>query len=165
METEIMIDEQNMKKDIYQFIDEIKDLLSPQMWENILLNCSKNEVLVLWLLYRREEVNMSEIAEYIHVPLNTATGVIARMEKNELVLRFRSPEDKRVVTVKLNEKGKAQVQALVEELTYYGVQILTSFSKEEMDIFYRMMNKVMDVLKKEHKKDVLQKKVRRITIE
>ncbi len=160
-----MIDEQNMKKDIYQFIDEIKDLLSPQMWENILLNCSKNEVLVLWLLYRREEVNMSEIAEYIHVPLNTATGVIARMEKNELVLRFRSPEDKRVVTVKLNEKGKAQVQALVEELTYYGVQILTSFSKEEMDIFYRMMNKVMDVLKKEHKKDVLQKKVRRITIE
>lgn len=160
-----MIDEQNVKKDAYQFIEEVKELLSPKLWENILLSCSKNEVLVLWLLYRKEEANMSEIADYIHVPLNTATGVIGRMEKNELVLRNRSREDKRVVTIRLTEKGMAQVKALVGELTYYGTQVLASFSKEEMDIFYKMMNKVMEVLKQEHKKESAQKKVRKITIE
>lgn len=155
----------DLKQNAYQFIEEIKELLSPEIWENILLNCSKNEVLVLWLLYRREEANMSEIAEYIHVPLNTATGIIARMEKDEFVVRSRSKEDKRIVTIRLDEKGMTQVKALVGEMTYYGTRILSSFNKEEMEIFYKMMNKVMEVLKQEHKKDEKKNTIRKITIE
>ena len=41
----------------------------------------------------KTQVNMTEIAEYIHVPLNTATGIINRMEKNGLIERTRSQED------------------------------------------------------------------------
>lgn len=159
------MEELDLKQNAYQFIEEIKELLSPEIWENILLNCSKNEVLVLWLLYRREEANMSEIAEYIHVPLNTATGIIARMEKDEFVVRSRSKEDKRIVTIRLDEKGMTQVKALVGEMTYYGTRILSSFNKEEMEIFYKMMNKVMEVLKQEHKKDEKKNTIRKITIE
>ena len=71
---------------IIDYIEEVKELLSSDLWENVFLNCSKNEVLIFWLLYRREEVNMTEVADYIHVPLNTATGIINRMEKNGLVI-------------------------------------------------------------------------------
>ena len=69
---------------IIDYIEEIKELLSSDIWENIFLNCSKNEVFIFWLLYRKNEVNMTEAAEYIHVPLNTATGIIGRMERNGL---------------------------------------------------------------------------------
>ena len=155
----------SMQQDVYQFIEEVKDLISSEIWDSLLLNCSKNEIYIFWLLYRRHEVNMTEIAEYIHVPLNTATGIIARMEKSELIIRSRSKEDKRVVTIQLSEKGMLQVQELVNVLTSYAVQIITSFSREEMDIFYKMLDKVMDVLKQEKKKDESQKKVRKITIE
>ena len=82
---------------IVDYIEEVKELLSSDLWDNIFLNCSKNEILIFWLLYQRSEVNMTEIAEYIHTPLNTATGIIDRMEKKELVVRTRSKEDKRVV--------------------------------------------------------------------
>lgn len=163
------LNEQNKKEDISQFIidfiEEIKEVLSSNLWENMFLNCSKNEVLVFWLLYRRHEVNMTEIAEYIHVPLNTATGIINRMEKNGLIVRERSREDKRVVNIGFSEKGMAQFEALIGELTYYGMKIAGFLTKQEMELFYKMTSKVREVLKEEHRKEETPKKIRKITIE
>lgn len=150
---------------IIDYIEEVKELLSSDIWENIFLNCSKNEVLIFWLLYQRSEVNMTEIAEYIHVPLNTATGIINRMEKNELIVRTRSKEDKRVVLVGFSEKGMTQFQNLINEMMYYGMKVMSSFTKEEVDLFYKMTTKVKEVLRQEKKKEVTPKKVRKITIE
>lgn len=65
--------------------------MAPEIWENILLDCSKNEVFVLLDLLRQGEVTMSELAGYLQVPLNTVTGIITRMEKKQLVERRRSP--------------------------------------------------------------------------
>ncbi|MCI7792490.1 MAG: MarR family transcriptional regulator [Lachnospiraceae bacterium] len=158
-------DELRMQEDAFAFIEEIKELLSSDIWSNILLNCSKNEVLIFWLLYRREEANMTEIAEYIHVPLNTATGIVSKMEKNGFIVRDRLKEDKRVVVIHLTEKGKTQVKALVDEITYYAVQTISVFSKEEMDIFLRMSKRVVEVLKKERKHEDSKSKIRKITIE
>ena len=150
---------------ITEYIEEIKELLSSDIWENIFLDCSKNEVMIFWLLYQRSEVNMTEIAEYIHVPLNTATGIITRMEKNELIVRTRSKEDKRVVLIGFSEKGMTQFQKLVNELMYYGMKVMSSFTKEEMDLFYKMTKKVKEILREEKIKEDLPKKVRKITIE
>ena len=161
--------EQGISQETFQiitdYIEEVKELLSSDIWENIFLNCSKNEVLIFWLLYQKSEVNMTEIAEYIHVPLNTATGIINRMEKNELIVRTRSKEDKRVVLIGFNEKGMAQFQNLINQMIYYGMKVMSSFTKEEMDLFYKMTTKVMEVLRQEKKKEATPKKVRRITIE
>ena len=150
---------------IADYIEEAKELLSSDLWENIFLNCTKNEVLIFWLLYQRNEVNMTEIAEYIHVPLNTATGIINRMEKSELIVRTRSKEDKRVVLVGFSEKGMAQFQNLVDELLYYGMKVMSSFTKEEVELFCKMTTKVLEVLRQEKKKEETPKKIRKITIE
>lgn len=150
---------------VTDYVEEIKELLSSDIWDNIFLNCTKNEVLVFWLLYRKNEVNMTEIADYIHVPLNTATGIIQRMEKNGLVIRTRSKEDKRVVNIGFSEKGMTQFEALVSEIIYYVMKVVGTFTKEEMELFYRMMSKVIQVLRQEHKKDGTPKKVRKIMIE
>lgn len=150
---------------IVDYIEEVKELLSSDLWDNIFLNCSKNEILIFWLLYQRSEVNMTEIAEYIHTPLNTATGIIDRMEKKELVARTRSKEDKRVVLVGFSEKGMTQFQNLVNEMMYYGTKVMSSLTREEMQLFYKMSTKVMEVLRQEKKKESIPKKVRKITIE
>ncbi len=146
-------------------MEEIKELLSSDIWDNLFLNCTKNEVLVFWLLYRKNEVNMTEIADYIHVPLNTATGIIQRMERNGLVIRARSEEDKRVVNIGFSEKGMTQFEALVSEIVYYVMKVVGTFTKEEMELFCRMMSKVLQVLRQEHKKEEKPKKVRKIVIE
>lgn len=155
----------NFQKEIYQYIDEVKELLSPDLWENILLDCTKNEILILFLLYRSEEVNMSQVAEYIHVPLNTATGIVARMEKRNLLIRIRSIEDKRIVTIKLCDDGLAQIQSLIREITYYGSQIANSFTTEEMTLFFHMLQKTLQILKQERKREDNKSKVKKIVIE
>ena len=150
---------------IVSYIDEIKEVLAADLWNNIFLNSSKNEVLIFWLLYQKDEVNMSEIADYIHVPLNTATGIVNRMEKNQLISRTRSKEDKRVVLIEFSEKGREQFQNLVSQLIYYGTKIMNAFSKEEMDLFFKMIEKVKTILKEDKKKTSTTKTVRKITIE
>lgn len=143
------ITQEGFEQEIYQFIDKIKDLLSPQILDNILLDCSKNEILVLWLLYRRGTVNMSQIAEYIHVPLNTATGIVARMEKRELVIRERSAEDKRIVFIRSGTKGTEQMQAMIKEFMHYGTLLMANFSQEEIILLLKMIDKLMGIMETE----------------
>lgn len=163
------LNEQGISQETFQtiidYIEEVKELLSSNIWENVFLNCSKNEVLIFWLLYQKNEVNMTEIAEYIHVPLNTATGIINRMEKNELIVRTRSKDDKRVVIIGFSEKGMVQFQNLVNELLHYGMTVMSSFTKEEIELFHKITNKVKEILRQEKKKEEAPKKVRKITIE
>ncbi len=161
--------EQDTAGDILQkftgYIEEIKELVTMEMWENIFMNCSKNEVLVFWLLYRQKEVNMSEIAEYIHVPLNTATGIISRMENNGLVERKRSDADKRIVLITYSEKGWSIFQKLINELMSYTIRIMGALSSDELKLVESLMTKVKQVMKEEKIKKEPVKKVRRITIE
>ena len=159
----------DIQEDIYQkiigYIDEIKELLSSDIWENIFVNLSKNEILIFWLLYLKKQVNMTEIAEYIHVPLNTATGIVSRMEKDGLIERTRSSEDKRVVLIVQAEKGKQQFQKLFVKMLHYGTKIFDTFTDAEIELFFKMMDKVKGVLQEDKKEETEPKKVRKITIE
>ena len=163
------IEDFGISKDTFQnivgYIDEVKELLSYDIWENIFRDLTKNEMLIFWLLYLKKQVNMSEIADYIHVPLNTATGIVSRMEKNGLIERTRSAEDKRVVLIVCAEKGKEQFQKLFLKMIHYGTRIFDSFTEEEIKLFFKMMDKVKTVLKEDKKEEESAKKVRKITIE
>ncbi len=147
------------------YVEEVKELLTMDLWENVFLNCSKNEVLIFWMLFKDKEVNMSEIAEYIHVPLNTATGIVGRMEKKGLVERTRSREDKRIVLITFSEKGRAQFQRLVDQLMNYGVKVLGELTPAELKLIEGLMTKVKTVLKEEKAKEEPARRIRKITIE
>lgn len=158
---------EQLEQSILTYVDQIKVLIAPETWENIVLNCSKNELLIFLLLYQRGEVSMSQIAEYINVPLNTATGVVDRMEKKKVIRRERRQEDKRVVTIVLTELGKQQIQSIIEEFLYYGSKVLAYLTVEEFALLERVMGKVIGVLKEGHKTEeaVPTKKLKKIVIE
>lgn len=163
------MNEEKFQQEIFDYVDRIKDFLSPEMWQNILLDCSKNELFIMWLLYRNHEVNMTQIAEYIHAPLNTATGIINRMEKKELISRERSIEDKRIVSIRLGKRGEEQIKAVLKEFMYYGKKVVSAFGAEEMQLFFRMIDKLEEVMKEEHKKgkhetETGKKKIKKIEI-
>lgn len=153
---------------IFEYIDKIKYLLSPEIWGNELFNCSKNEVFVLLLLYRRSDVNMTQIADYLNVPLNTATGIVARMEKRDFLVRERSSEDKRVVTIKLTDSGRATIRDILNEMIRYGQLMMDSFTTEEIKLVFKLVDKVMDALSSDAglpPAKPAESKIRKITIE
>ncbi|MBC3887564.1 MarR family transcriptional regulator [Acetobacterium paludosum] len=159
----------NFESIIFEYIDKIKFLLSPETWGNDLFNCSKNELFMMLLLYRRSDVNMTQIADYIGVPLNTATGIVARMEKRGLVSRERSVEDKRVVTIHMTDDGLGTIKRIISEMSRYGQLAMDSFTQEEIQLVFKLIDKVMDTLSRDPEKksnhDKTETKVRKITIE
>lgn len=159
------LDSNDLENILFEYADQIKMLISPELWENVLLNCSKNEIFILMLLYRGSEVNMTQIADYINVPLNTATGIVARMEQKQMVSRVRSEEDKRVVTIVLTQIGIQQLQDIIKEFIYYGQKIMVSLTASEIEAVGSVLDKVLALLQEERfKEDTSVKKVRKITI-
>ena len=154
---------------LFQYLDRFKLLFFPEQWDNFILNCSKNEIFVLLLLYRKGEVNMSEIAEYINTPLNTATGIVTWMEKRNIILRTRSMTDKRVVTVTMTDDGAELMSHLLKEIIHYGESVMEELTASETKLLFEIIDKVIGVLNREKEKELLEikgpSKTRKITIE
>ena len=154
---------------IFDYIDEFKVLFFPEQWSDIFLDYSKNEILALLFLYRRKNANMTEIAEYIMAPLNTATGVIARLEKKLMVERIRSAEDRRIVLITLTETANKVIEMEKAMITKYAIKIYGTLTEEEISSALSIYKKVVGVFKesknsfKEEETPV--KKVKKIIIE
>ncbi|MBZ9609668.1 MarR family transcriptional regulator [Clostridium estertheticum] len=153
---------------IFNHIDEFKVLFFPEQWSDIFLDFSKNEILALLFLHRKKNANMTEIAEYINAPLNTATGVIARLEKKLMVERIRSAEDRRIVLITLTEVASTVIDKEKAVITKYLIEIYGKLTEDEISSALSIYNKVLGVfkeIKNPVKEDIPVKKLRKIIIE
>ncbi len=154
---------------IFELIDQCKFLFFPEQWNLTFLDYSKNEVFALFYVYRRGSANMSEIAEYLSVPLNTATGIIGRLEKRNVVRRERDIVDKRVVTIAVTEAGKSFLAEQIKSLERYYQLFMEAVTEEEKLVLFRLIGKFLDIMTTDLiKKDQVQdtkKSIRKIIIE
>lgn len=159
-------DMNDLEATLFDLIDQVKVIISQDVWENILLNCTKNEVFVLMLLYRQSDVNMTQIADYLNAPLNTTTGIVSRMEKKEMVKRIRSEQDKRVVTIELTAFGRKQMSDIMGMFLHYGQMVMTSLKAEEITLMSGVMSKIVALLQNTPVSQVeTEKKIRKIAID
>jgi len=159
---------QNTIEDIlYEYVEQFRLIISPETWGSVLLECSKNEMLVLLFLYRKGESNMSQVAEYLNTPLNTATGIITRMENKKMVSRNRNPEDKRVVTIILTDIGKQQISEIIKNAAIYGQRLMNDLTQDEIKVFMNVLDKVIKMLREVNNRETQEvtKKIRKIPIE
>ncbi len=160
------LDINHLEDTLLDYIDQVKVIIAQETWENILLNCTKNEMFVLMLLYRKSDVNMTQISEYLNAPLNTITGIVGRMEKKDMVRRQRSDADKRVVTIVLTEFGRKQIADIMAIFLNYGQAVIASLSAEELTVMQNVLGKIVKLLKDNPvNKPVAETKIRKIHIE
>jgi DNA-binding MarR family transcriptional regulator len=80
---------------------------------------SMTQLHVMNMLERHGEVAMSRLAEMLDVSDSNATGLIDRMEERGYVERIRVPSDRRVVLVRITDRGRVvmeEVETLREEM-------------------------------------------------
>jgi len=163
------MDQNKIESIVFNYIDEFKVLFFPEQWSDIFLDFSKNEILALLFLYRRNNVNMTEIAEYIMAPLNTATGVISRLEKKHMVERIRSDQDRRIVLITLTDVARVVIEKEKAMIIKYIIKIYGKLTEEEISSTLSIYKKILGVFKenvnpvKEEKVPI--KKLKRIIIE
>lgn len=73
------------------------------------------QLTVLKMLEGLGDLSLSELSERIRAQNSTVTGIIDRMERESLVVRTRSTEDRRVVKIKLTDKGSRIARAIAVE--------------------------------------------------
>ncbi|MFK7865431.1 MAG: MarR family winged helix-turn-helix transcriptional regulator [Pseudohongiellaceae bacterium] len=75
-----------------------------------------SQLLVLEAAAKLAKASPSNIAKEVQLSQATVTSLIDRMERNQLVLRQKSVEDKRVVEVILTDKGRKMIELAPEPL-------------------------------------------------
>jgi MarR family transcriptional regulator, organic hydroperoxide resistance regulator len=79
------------------------------------------------MLDRHGELPMSRVAELLGVSDSNATGLVDRMEEHGFVERVRHPEDRRVVLVRVSDRGR---------------QILSDVEVVRDDIIFRVLGRL-----------------------
>ena len=112
------------------------------------------QLTVMKLLEQVGDLSLSELSDRIRAQNSTVTGIIDRMEREGLVVRERSKEDRRVVHIKLTTKG----QALAREIPIEPIEIfkgaLETLSATEMRDLVRILSKVAKRVKQVVRRNV-----------
>ena len=70
------------------------------------LELTYTQYLVMMVLWEKQTVSSRELAECVHLDYGTLTPVLKRLEQAGYLQRTRAPEDERLLTLVLTEKGK-----------------------------------------------------------
>lgn len=133
-------------------IDALRKVLYPEEWINLDLSLSKSEIFTLLQADRNGEIIMSQIADYINIPMSTATGLIERLVKKGYIERLRSESDRRIVTIRLTESGKKLTNDLKDTMKGYIQLIFDSLTDEEKDLLFGIFTKVTGIFANNSKK-------------
>lgn len=146
------------------YVDRFRVLLSPQTWQAIGMDLSKNDFLTMVLLYRGGEARMSEIADYLAVPLNTATGIVGRLQKQRLVERRIGTADRRVIVVSLTREGEGLFAQGMREGLSIASRVLEGLTDEQVSLLLQVVDRLLAVLTADHETEP-RRQVRQIVIE
>jgi DNA-binding MarR family transcriptional regulator len=111
------------------------------------------QLTVLKLLEGVGDLSLSALSERIRAQNSTVTGIIDRMEREGLVVRARSTEDRRVVHIRITEKGgRIARDVRVEPLEIFRAALQTLSARETRDllaILTKVARAVQTIVKRE----------------
>jgi DNA-binding MarR family transcriptional regulator len=112
------------------------------------------QLTVLKMLEGLGDLSLSDLSERIRAQNSTVTGIIDRMEREGLVLRSRSTEDRRVVRIKLTDKGARIARDIEIEPMEIFRSALESLTPAEMSDLLRILTKIARRVQAIVKRDV-----------
>lgn len=98
---------------------------------------------VLAALYRkRDGVTMSELSRMLLVSNGNATAVVDRLEKDGLVRRTQSEQDRRTVFVALTAEGLAQFEGLASDHERAVDRLFGGLSEADLDALTEILKRM-----------------------
>jgi MarR family transcriptional regulator, organic hydroperoxide resistance regulator len=110
-------------------------------------NITGPQMMLMGILSNKGQMKISDLSQKIGLSNSTVSGIVDRLEKQGLVERLRSQEDRRIVYVNLTLKAKDTMMEQFEKIEQNFDDILKNVSPEEIDIIikgFETLEKVMD---------------------
>lgn len=97
---------------------------------------------IVLYLHKKGQCTQIELCKYLGVEAPTITRTLARMEKMGLVVRTEG-KDKREKNIKLTEKANEEFPKWYKAAISVELEATTNISEEELDIFNKVVEKMM----------------------
>ena len=127
-------DTERMIRQILQRAEDIYDMFSPGIpveWFSSDLTVAQLRVLLV--LQSTGASRMSDIASVLDVALPTATGIVDKMVRKELVIREADPQDRRLVICRLSDGGQDLINRLWTLGQFQMERLLNGLNEEELE--------------------------------
>lgn len=148
-------------------LDTLRKLLYPEEWIAVDMTLSKTELLTLLQVDRNGEIIMSRIADYINIPMSTATGMVERLVKKGYIERTRSDSDRRIVTIRLTDAGRTLAEDLKCRIMDFLKLLMENLTDEEEKLLYNIFIKATNLfsIKNDTKSNYTGSEIKKIEIE
>lgn len=101
---------------------------------------------VLKLVYRNEMLSMSEIGCKLQIPKPHVTAQIDKLIAENLVERLDDPNDRRIINIRLTEKGKENHEKIAKDISEDLQQRILQLDPQKRKELLESSQKVRDIL-------------------
>jgi DNA-binding MarR family transcriptional regulator len=105
-------------------------------------NVSFPQFFLLTYLDQKEVLTMSAIAQKMGHTTAAASGLVARLENLDYVVRSSAPEDRRKVMVCITPKGSALVRRIREEMVGNLMKVMHHLAPDEQKAWLHIYTKI-----------------------
>lgn len=102
------------------------------------------QYVVMLVLWESEKITVKEIGEKLHLDSGTLTPLLKKLEAMDLIIKYRSPKDDRLVIVEISKSGKILKDKVIEVPKLVSDKI--SISIEERIILKKCLDKLLEAL-------------------
>lgn len=110
-------------------------------------NITPPQLTALQVLQKNGNITIGELGEKMYLAYSTATDLIDRMERNELVQRVRDSNDRRVVRLQILPKGEKLVDEVIARRKQYLAGILVEVNDEDRIHLMDSLKRLDDIMK------------------
>ncbi|WP_342432509.1 MarR family transcriptional regulator [Neobacillus sp. FSL H8-0543] len=100
------------------------------------------QFVALQWLFEEGDMTIGELSNKMFLAFSTTTDLVDRMEKNNLVLRSKDPQDRRVVRIHLLDEGGRIIDEVIKKRQVYLEEVLTNFSEDEIQLLQSSLMKL-----------------------
>lgn len=100
------------------------------------------QFVALQWLFEHGDMTIGDLSNKMFLAFSTTTDLVDRMEKNDLVVRIREEQDRRVVRIKLLKEGERIIEEVIKKRQGYLEAVLDDFSEEEVEQFSSLLEKM-----------------------
>mgnify|MGYP001767124720 CR=1 FL=1 len=107
------------------------------------------QIFILIYLNKMGELRMTDVARYLSVTTAAATGIVDRLVRGGYVSRVYDPSDRRIIRVRLTEKGKYLVKNLIVHKVARIKEIFSRLSDKDRTDYLRVLTRIQGILAQE----------------
>ncbi|MBN1190677.1 MAG: MarR family transcriptional regulator [Dehalococcoidales bacterium] len=123
------------------------DQYNPDIWMGLSLTIA--QVKSLFFIFNEGTVNFRQLAAAMKVTPSNVTGIIDRLVEQELVSRTENPEDRRMLMLRLTEKGEVLISNLRERRFNQMSSVLSRMTESELEVVLKGVAVLAEVVEAE----------------